>query len=94
MPEAPTTKTWAALAMTLLANSAYTTLATSDRFTGSDGARMDERLKTVEMQYRGLPPTWLISDLAEIKKLVEDNRRSIHAMATRLEVLNERNTEQ
>ena len=44
----------------------YSSYNTQDRFTGAQGARMDERLKAVERQVASLPPEWLKRDLQRI----------------------------
>ena len=65
------TRVWAAILASIFLSGGYTALSSSDRFTGSDGARLDERLKIVEHTYKNLPPQWLVKDVHNLSVDVE-----------------------
>lgn len=80
------TRLWLAVIAAALANTGYTTLSSSDRFTGTDGAvlraqvqALDERQKrdnsATNNRIDTLPPRYLLEDVAELKARVRELER-------------------
>lgn len=71
-------------------NVGYTNVQTVDRFTGSQGAVLKERLNSFERRLEKLPPENLLSSIAELKVEMRAMSATLHQLEVTVGRLEER----